>query len=116
VNGMLLKNLMYLYSVSYILENPYYALLTNQTLVVPLASSPVISIIIAIDSDGTRSQQDNVTNSLVLTHTNNNGDEVIVDGLEQDSENFQLYHYTFPPVRRSDNGTYAVTSGMSLIE
>ena len=86
-------------------------------MVVPLASSPVIRIIIAIDSDGTRSQQDSVTNSLVLTHTNNNGDEVNVeDGLEQDPENFQLYHYTFPPVQRSNNGTYTITSGMSLIE
>jgi len=91
-------------------------LLTNQSLIVPLASSPVISIIIAIDSDGTRSQQDNVTNSLVFTHTNNNGDVVNVDGFEQDPENFQLYHYTFPPVQRSNNGTYTITSGMSLME
>jgi len=82
---------------------------------VPLASSPVISIIIAIDSDGSRSQQDNVTNSLVFTHTNNNGVVVNVDGLEQDPENFQLYHYTFSPVQRSDNGTYTIKSGMSLI-
>ena len=87
-------------------------MLTNNSLVVALGSSPVISIIIAIDSDGTRSQQDNATNSLVFTHTSNNGDVVNVDGLEQDPVNFQLYHYTFPPVQRSSVGTYTITSGM----
>ena len=106
----------YLRYIVFFSENPFYKLLTNQSLIVPLASSPVISIIIAIDSDGTRSQQDNVTNSLVFTHTNNNGDVVNVDGFEQDPENFQLYHYTFPPVQRSNNGTYTITSGMSLME
>ena len=88
-------------------------MLTNKSLVVPLASSPVISIIIAIYSDGTRSQQDNITNSLVLTHTSNNGDVVNVDGLEQDPVNFQLYHYTFLPVQNSSEGIYTITSGMS---
>jgi len=102
--------------VSYILENPFYRLLTNRTLVVPLASSPNISVIIAIDSDGTRSQQDNITNSLMLTHTNNSGAVVNVDGLEQDPDNFQRYHYIFPPVQRSSNGTYSITSGIALIE
>ena len=77
----------------------------------PLGSSPVISIIISIDSDGTRSQQDIVTNSLVFTHTNNNGAAVGVDGLEQDPVNFQLYHYTFPPVQDGDEGTYTITAG-----
>ena len=95
----------------YISENPFYLLLTNQSLVVPLGSSPVISIIIAIDCDGTRSQQDNVTNSLVFHHTSNSGDVVNVDGLEQDPVNFQLYHYTFPPVQRSSVGTYKIISG-----
>jgi len=104
-----------IYSILFISENPFYKLLTNQSLIVPLASSPVISVIIAIDSDGTRSQQDNVTNSLVFNHTNNNGAVASVDGLEQDSENFQLYHYTFSPVQRSDNGTYTITSCMPLI-
>ena len=88
-------------------------MITNQSILAPLGSSPVISIIIAIDSDGTRSQQDNVTNSLVFTHTNNSSDVVNVD-LEQDPVNFQLYHYTFPPVQRSSVGTYTITSGMFL--
>ena len=80
-----------------------------------MASSPDISIIIAIDSDGTRSQQDNVTNSLVFTHTNNSGVVVNVDGLEQDPVNFQLYHYTFPPVQNSSEGIYSIQSGVQLI-
>jgi len=91
-------------------------LLSNQSLIVPLASSPVISIIIAIDSDGARSQQDNVTNSLVFTHTNNDGLVVNVDGLKQDPGNFQLYHYTFPPIQRSSVVSYNITSGMFAIE
>jgi len=79
--------------------------------VVPLGSRPVISVIIAINSDGTRSQ---LTDSLVLTHT---GAAVDVDGrLEQDRDNFQLYHYTFPPVQRSNIGTYAITAGVCLIK
>ena len=86
--------------------------MSNWSSVVPLASSPVISIIIAIDSDGTRSQQDNVTNSIVFTHTNNNGDVVSVDGLEQDPVNSQLYHYAFPPVQNSSEGIYAIQSGV----
>ncbi|XP_065903440.1 uncharacterized protein [Dysidea avara] len=97
-------------------ESPFYKLLTNKSLVVPLASSPVISIIIAIYSDGTRSQQDNITNSLVLTHTSNNGDVVNVDGLEQDPVNFQLYHYTFLPVQNSSEGIYTITSAIAPLE
>ena len=87
-------------------------LLTNQSLVVPLGSSPEISVIIAIDSDGTRSQQDNVTNSLVFTHTGNSGAVVNMDGLEQDPVKFQLYHYTFPPVQTDSAGNYIITSGL----
>jgi len=83
---------------------------SNWISVVPLASSPVISIIIAIDSDGTRTQQDNVTNSLLITHTNN--DVISVDGLEQDPVNSQLYHYTLPPVENSSEGIYAIQSGV----
>jgi len=82
---------------------------------VPLASSPVISVIIAIDSDGTRSQQDNVTNSLVFTHTNKNGVVVNVDGLEQDPVNFQLYHYTFPPLQENNEGIYSIKSGWYVL-
>ena len=98
------------------LENPFYSLLTNQSLEVPSGSRPQISVIIAIDSDGTRSQQDNVTNSLLFTHTSNSGAVVNVDGLEQDPVNFQLYHYTFPPTRRSSIGSYTITSSMYVCD
>ena len=96
-------------------ENPFYLLLTNKNLVVPLDNSPVIDIVIAIDSDGTKSQQDIVTKSLVFTHTSNNGDVVNVDGLEQNPVNFQLYNYTFPPVQRSSVGNYTITSGTYVL-
>ena len=89
--------------------NPYYRLLTNQTIHAPLASSPVISIIVAINSDGTVSQQDNVTDSLVLARPN---DEDIIGVFEQDSNNFQLYHYMFPPLRRQNMGEYVISAGM----
>ena len=88
--------------------NPFYELLTNHTIYAPLASSPVISIIVAIDSDGTTSQQDDVTESLVLAHTN---DEDFIGEFEQDSTNFQLYHYMFPPLRRENMGQYIMYSG-----
>ena len=80
-------------------------------MIVPLGSSPVISVIIAIDSDGTRSQQDNVTDSLVFTHTNNSGAVADMDGLEQDPVNFQLYHYIFSPIQDGNEGTYTITIG-----
>ena len=85
------------------IENPFYKLLTNHTIYAPLASSPVISIIVAIDSDGTTSQQDDVTESLVLTRPN---DEDFIGEFEQDPTNFQLYHYMFPPLRRENMGQY----------
>ena len=92
------------------IENPYYRLLTNQTIYAPLASSPIISIIVAIDSDGTVSQQDDVvTDSLVLARPN---DEDIIDIFEQDSNNFQLYHYMFPPLQRQNMGQYIIYSGI----
>ena len=75
-----------------------------------MASSPVISIIVAIDSDGTVSQQDDVvTDSLVLARPN---DEDIFGVFEQDSNNFQLYHYMFPPLQRQDMGQYKIYSGI----
>ena len=93
------------------IENPYYRLLTNSTIYAPLASSPVISIIVAINSDGTVSQQDDiVTDSLVIARRN---DEDIIGVFEQDSDNFQLYHYMFPPLQRRDMGAheYVIYSG-----
>ena len=88
------------------LENPFYKLLTNRTIYAPLASSPVISIIVAIDSDGTTSQQDDITVSLILD------DEDFMDEFEQDSTDFQLYHYMFPPLRRRNMGQYMIYSGI----
>ena len=95
------------------IENPYYRLLTNQTIHAPLASSPVISIIVAIDSDGTVSQQDDVVNdSLVLARPN---DENITGTFEQDPNNFQLYHYMFPPLQKQDMGQYVIYAGTNAI-
>ena len=96
-----------------VVENPYYRLLTNQTIYAPLASSPLISIIVAIDSDGTVSQQDDVvTDSLVLARPN---DEDIIGVFEQDSNNFQLYHFMFPPLQKQDVGQYVISSsGMNF--
>ena len=91
------------------IENPYYRLLTNHTIFAPLASSPVISIIVAIDSDGTVSQQDNiVTDSLVLARPN---DEDFIGVFEQDSNDFQLYHYMFSPLQRQNMGQYVIFAG-----
>ena len=92
--------------------NPFYNLLTNHTIYAPLASSPVISIIVAIDSDGTVSQQGDVTESLVLAH---HDDEDFIGEFEQDSNNFQLYHYMFPPLRRKNMGQYVIYSGNETI-
>ena len=68
----------------------------------------MISIIVAIDSDGTISQQDDVTESLVLARPNN---EDFIGEFEQDSSDFQLYHYMFPPLRRENMGQYLIYSG-----
>ena len=73
-----------------------------------MASSPVISIIVAINSDGTASHQDVVTESLVLTRPD---DEDFMRKFEQDSTNFQLYHYMFPPLQRQNMGQYVISSG-----
>ena len=89
-------------------ENPFYKLLTNHSIYAPLASSPVISIIVAIDSDGTINQQDDVTESLVLARPN---DEDFIGQFEQDSTNFQLYHYVFSPLQRRNMGPYIIYSG-----
>ena len=83
-------------------------MVTNKTILAPLASSPVISIIIAINSDGTEDQQNNVTNSLVIVNVNDNN---FIENFEQDSVNFQLYHYIFPPLQRRNMGRYIVYSG-----
>ena len=86
--------------------------MSNSTIYAPLASSPIISIIIAIDSDGTEEQQDIITDSLVLARPN---DDDIFGEFEQDSDNFQLYHYMFPPLRRLNNGQYIIYSGIKSI-
>ena len=93
------------------IENPFYRLLTNHTIYAPLASSPVISIIVAIDSDGTINQQDDVTNSLVLARPSD--EDNIIGEFEQDSTNFQLYHYMFPPLQRQNMGQYVIYSGIN---
>ena len=92
------------------IENPFYKLLTNLTIYTPLASSPVISIIVAIDSDGTEEQQDNVTGSLVLARPFDDDDGFFGE-FEQDSTNFQLYHHRFSPLQRESRGQYLIYSG-----
>ena len=100
----------YIFFVLFFIENPYYRLLTNSTIYAPLASSPVISIIVAIDSDGTVSQQDDVvTDSLVLAHSD---DEDFIGEFVQDPTNYQLYHYMFPPLRRQNMGQYVIYAGI----
>ena len=89
--------------------NPFFDLLTNATIYAPLASSPVISIIVAIDSDGTTSHQDVISESLVLTRRD---DEDFMGKFKQDSTNFQLYHYKFPPLKRQSMGRYVIYSGI----
>jgi len=84
-------------------------LLTNNTLYAPLASSPLISIIVAIDSDGTKDHQDDITDSLVVSRPN---DGEFFGIFEQDSTNFQLYHYMFAPLKRQDMGQYIIYSGI----
>lgn len=99
--------------------NPYYQLMDNSLvngtyIFAPVASSPVINIIIAIDADGTLAQQDIVTNSLMFTHTNNNNMLTPISGLVPAPDNFQLYTYTYPPLQLRNNGTYTIHSGMDL--
>ena len=94
------------------IENPFYNLLTNKTLYVPLASSPLISIIVAINSDGTKNHQDDITDSLVLARPN---DEDFFGEFEQDSTNFQLYHYMFTPLKRQNMGQYIIYSGKKSV-
>ena len=91
-----------------IIENPFYNLLTNKTLYAPLASSPLISIIVAINSDGTKDHQDDISDSLVLARPN---DEDFFGEFRQDSTNFQLYHYMFTPLKRRNMGQYIIYSG-----
>ena len=95
------------------IENPYYRLLTNHTIYAPLASSPVISIIVAIDSDGTESQQgDVVTDSLVLARPD---DENFIGVFEQDPISYQLYNYTFPLLQRKNMGQYIIYAGIITV-
>ena len=91
--------------------NPYYNLLSNNSIFAPVASSPIIRIVIAINSNGTIDQQRETTDSLTFTHTSN-GVMTTVEGLEPDPLNFQLYEYIFPPLRRSSEGDYRIQSGM----
>ena len=93
----------------FLIENPYYKLITNQTILAPLASSPFISIFVAINSDGTKEQQNNVTGSLKLESKTDVGE------FEQDPTRFQLYHYIFSPLKRSNKGSYTIYSGINVV-
>ena len=95
------------------LANPYYNLLSTNSIFAPVASSPMIRIVIAINSDGTLDQQRRTTQSLIFTHTRNNV-TMPIDGLEPDPLNFQLYQYTFPPLRRNSGGNYRIQSSMHV--
>ena len=95
-----------------LIENPYHKLITNQTILAPLASSPFISIFVVINSDGTKEQQNNVTGSLRLVNESSNTE---VGKFKQDPARFQLYHYIFPPLKRSDNGSYIIYSGIHVV-
>ena len=97
------------------LENPYDNLLSDSSIFAPVASSPMIRIIIAINSDGTIAQQRNTTDSLIFTHTTRAGITRPVEGLRPDPQSFQLYQYTFPPLRRSSQGEYRIQSSMYIL-
>ena len=75
-----------------------------------MASSPVISIIVAIDSDGTVSQQDDAVNDSLVLARPDDGNSIGV--FEQDPTNYQLYHYMFSPLRRQDMGQYTIYLGI----
>jgi len=99
----------YLNIFFFYLVNPYFNLLSDSRIFAPVASSPIIRIVIAINSDGTIAQQRMTTDSLIFTHTR---DDITtsVEGLEPDSLIIQLYKYTFPPLRRGSQGDYRIRS------
>ena len=87
-------------------------LLGNSNISAALGTRQELEFVIAIDSDGSKLQQSSVLNMVTFTFDN----LINATSLQlMESNEFQHYTYTFPPVDNSSVGIYALAFGEKFI-
>ena len=93
------------YDVFRSLENPYVRLISNSNISATLGTRQELEFVIAIDSDGSKLQQNSVLSLVNFTF-----DNLINATMLQLTESNEFQHYTYvsPPIDNSSAGLYAL--------
>lgn len=112
-----LTNYIKYYILYWCTEVPYVRVVGNSSILATVGSRPVIEFMVAVDSNGVVEFQNNVTSLLTFIFLSNSSQEQIQLPLPvMDSDNFQHYSYTLPPVGINNEGLYTLTiNGMLAI-
>ena len=87
------------------LENPYLRLLSNSTIDSTEGTRPIFMYVIAVDDDGTREEQKNLS-SIATFKFNLNIDNSRLNEFVETS--FQFYTYALPVLDEDAEGSYAL--------
>ena len=91
-------------------------LLGDSNITTTLGSRPAVEFVLAIDSDGVRDFQKNITDFLSFSFTNHNMTKTTLSLPHMDLDNFQRYKTVLPSVDISTEGVYTLTyTGMDSL-
>ena len=87
------------------LENPYLRLLSNSTVDSTEGTRPLFTYVIAVDDDGTREEQKNLSSIATFEFNSNTDNSRLAEFVEA---SFQYYIYALPALGEDAEGTYAL--------
>ena len=87
------------------LENPYLRLLSNSTVDSTEGTRPIFMYVIAVDDNGTREGQKNLSSIATFEFNSNTDNSRLSEFLET---SFQFYTYVLPALDEDAEGSYAL--------
>ena len=100
-----------------ILENPYLRQLNKISEGYSVGARPVLMYVIAVDDDGTREEQKNISSIASFQFTDPEGKNFDYSSkfIEFEEASFQYYIYALPALKEEDSGTnYTIILRMFL--
>jgi len=96
-------------------ETPYLRLVGDSNITATLGSRPEVEFVLAVDSDGVRDFQKNISNFLSFSFTNHDMMKTALSLPQVDPNNFQHYKTVLPSVKLTTEGIYTLNyTGMNM--
>ena len=102
-----------MYYLHIFVENPYLKLLSNISAEASLGTRPILMYVIAVDDDGTKEEQKNLSSIASFQFVNSDGQMFNYDSklTEFIETSFQYYIYALPALAEDTEGNYTLMLG-----